>query len=95
MYSQVLPSRGRAGGRAETLAAMSDELRAYLLDKLTPEERSRLEERMFADDEFFDRMLDAENDLADDYAAGELSPPDAAAICRQVCHRKRPFYRAA
>jgi hypothetical protein len=57
---------------------MSDELRAYLLEKSTPEERSRLEERMFADDEFFDLMLEAENELADAYAAGELSPGDAA-----------------
>lgn len=57
---------------------MSDEQRAYFLNKLTPEERSRLEERMFADDEFFELMLDAENDLADAYAAGRLPPRDAA-----------------
>ncbi len=65
---------------------MSDELRAYLLDKLTQEERSLLEERMFADDELFDRMLDAENDLVDAYAAGRLSPGDAAKFAAGTNH---------
>jgi anti-sigma-K factor RskA len=66
---------------------MSDELRDYLLEKSTPEERSLLEERMFADDAFFDLMLEAENELADAYAAGELSPDDAAKFAAGRRHR--------
>ena len=48
-------------------------IRQYLLGELPESERPALEERFFADDEFFDQLLDAENDLLDAYVRGELS----------------------
>jgi hypothetical protein len=45
----------------------------YLAGELGEEETSRLEQRLLFDDDFFDRMEEAQNDLLDAYAAGELS----------------------
>ncbi len=51
-------------------------IRQYLLGELPETERQELEQRLFADDEFFDRLLDFENELFDGYARGELSAAD-------------------
>jgi anti-sigma factor RsiW len=48
----------------------------YLLGRLSPQEGARLEERCLADDAFFDRMLEAENDVVDNYLRGRLSRRD-------------------
>jgi hypothetical protein len=45
----------------------------YLLGSLSEEERERLDELSFIDDEFAVRLSSVENDLVDAYARGELS----------------------
>jgi len=45
----------------------------YLLGQLPEEERSRLEEMFFSDDELFEQLLAIEDDLIDDYVRNELS----------------------
>jgi hypothetical protein len=48
----------------------------FLLGNLTEEERIAFEDRLFADDELFDRVQMAEADLVDGYVRGQLSPRD-------------------
>lgn len=48
-------------------------LALYLLGGLSERERERIEEAFFADDEAFEQMLIAEEELIDAYARGELS----------------------
>ncbi len=50
----------------------------YLLGDLPDEERERVEERMFADDEFYEQIEAMKAELADDYARGELSSRERA-----------------
>jgi hypothetical protein len=45
----------------------------YLLDELEAGERVAVEDRLFADDEFFEEMLAVEGALAADYVSGRLS----------------------
>jgi len=49
---------------------------AYLLGQVAEEEQARLEERLFADDEFYEQLQALKAELADDYAHGELSTHD-------------------
>lgn len=49
------------------------ELIRYLLGEVSERERAQLEEVYFADDETFEQVLIAEEDLIDAYARGELS----------------------
>ena len=51
-------------------------LLAYKLGELPTAERSELEERMFNDETFSDRLEEAEYDLIDDYRAHRLSTAD-------------------
>ncbi|MGH9835406.1 MAG: hypothetical protein ACRD9Y_20495, partial [Blastocatellia bacterium] len=46
----------------------------YLMGKLSERERDELEEKYFNDDELFGELLDAEDQLIDDYRRGRLSP---------------------
>jgi hypothetical protein len=46
----------------------------YLLGELGEEERREVQERLFRDDEFFGRLCEAEDDLVDAWARGELDP---------------------
>ena len=48
------------------------ELRDFVLRKLADEDRERLEEALFADDELFERLVEAEHDLIDEWARGVL-----------------------
>lgn len=48
----------------------------YLLGKATAEQQATLEERYFADDEFFEQLLAMEDELIDAYVRGELSASD-------------------
>jgi hypothetical protein len=48
-------------------------IKRYLLGELAGEEQTRLEERLMTDRQFFDSLLEAEDELADDYARGALS----------------------
>jgi hypothetical protein len=45
----------------------------YLLRDLSEEEQVRLEEEYFGEEDFFEQMLIAEDELIDDYVRGELS----------------------
>lgn len=47
-------------------------LRDHLLGRLTEEEREKIESRYFEDDEFFDQLHIAEDQLIDDYLEGRL-----------------------
>ncbi|MFN0084394.1 MAG: hypothetical protein ACKVX9_03310 [Blastocatellia bacterium] len=49
-------------------------LTSYLLGDLPEEEQARIEERIFADDDFYEQIEAATAELADDYARGELTP---------------------
>jgi hypothetical protein len=46
----------------------------YLLGELSEEERVRLEEQFFTDEEYYERLLAREDELTYDYAQGDLSP---------------------
>jgi hypothetical protein len=48
-------------------------LRQYLLGDLPSESQKSLEERLLTDDEFYEELLMAEDDLVDQYLAGSLS----------------------
>jgi hypothetical protein len=50
----------------------------YLLGELSEEEQTRLEERFFTDDEYFNHLLVVEDDLIDDYVHDELSQQQRA-----------------
>jgi anti-sigma factor RsiW len=47
----------------------------YLLGELSETDASALEHEYFTDPQFFDQVVDAENDLVDKHARGQLSPP--------------------
>jgi hypothetical protein len=49
-----------------------DEIHAFLLGTLPEERRGAFEDRMFVDEEFFDRVEFAEDELIDAYMTGEL-----------------------
>ena len=51
-------------------------IRRYLLGRLSEDELDQLEERMMADNEFFDRVLLAEDEMIEDYVHDELSASD-------------------
>ncbi|MBV9211645.1 MAG: hypothetical protein JOZ52_13485, partial [Acidobacteria bacterium] len=48
--------------------------RKYLLEELSPEEQSEVEERLFLNAESFQQLEMVEDELIDDYVYGELSP---------------------
>jgi hypothetical protein len=51
-------------------------VRQYLLGQLPTEESSQIEERLLTDAAFYEELLIAEDELVDDYLAGELSDSD-------------------
>ena len=54
----------------------------YLLGKLPDSEAEKFEQEYFADDDAFDRMLTAEDDLIDEYAANTLSDEERRRVSR-------------
>jgi hypothetical protein len=48
-------------------------LRSYLLGELDPEPQQQLEQRLLADDEYFEALLMAEDELIDQYLGGSLN----------------------
>lgn len=50
------------------------ELRDFVLQKLADEDRERLEEALFSDDELFESLVEAEYEVIDEWARGTLSP---------------------
>lgn len=63
-------------------AGPSPEVRAFLLGTLAAAETERMEQRLIADEEFYQEVLAAEEELLDELAAGRL-PAEAAAQWRQ------------
>ncbi|HZS05678.1 MAG TPA: hypothetical protein VFD58_12640 [Blastocatellia bacterium] len=57
-------------------AINEDQIRRYLLGGLGEKEMAQLEKNMLADDDFFEQILIAENELIDDYVRGGLSSHD-------------------
>jgi CHAT domain-containing protein len=53
-------------------------IRRYLLGRLGEDEREQLEEKMLADNEVFNRVLLAEDEMVEDYVNGELPESDRA-----------------
>jgi hypothetical protein len=49
-------------------------LKQYLLDELSGADCDQIEREYLADRDFFDQLLAVEDDLVDDYVAGELNP---------------------
>jgi len=47
-------------------------LRRYLLGEATEEERSQIEQRLLTDEDYFNELLRAEEELTDEYVRGEL-----------------------
>jgi hypothetical protein len=60
-----------------------EQLRLYLLGKLSEAERLEFEERLFADDDLEERLQEAEYDLLDDYARGSLPAGEHEAVQRR------------
>src|SRR6185295_619785 len=56
----------------------SDEniIRSHLLGNLTEEELSRAEQRLLADDDYFELLTAMEDELIDDYVSGDLTGED-------------------
>lgn len=52
---------------------MTNDLTRYLLGDVSEEERADLEQKYFADDDLFEQLIEAQDDLADEYAAGTLT----------------------
>src|SRR5215813_6885009 len=49
-------------------------MRRYLMGELSEQERDDLEEMYFNNDELFGELLDAEDQIVDDYRLSQLSP---------------------
>jgi hypothetical protein len=68
-------------------------MRHYLLGGLPESEAAVLEQEFFADDEKFEQMWEAENNLVDGYVRGRLSPEDRERFERHYLaspvHRQR------
>lgn len=56
------------------MRAAKQTLIRYLLGELPAAEQTTLEQEYFADPQLFDQLVEAENDLIDEYARGRLSP---------------------
>jgi hypothetical protein len=78
----------------------TDVMRRYLLGLADPESREALDARLFSDDQvFWERLTIAEDDLVDDYAAGELGAEESAAfastfLCSEERRSKLAFAQA-
>jgi hypothetical protein len=64
----------RKKNMTDKTAALNDSVFVrYLLGEVSDGERAELEEKYFADDEFFEQLVEAQNDLVDAYLAGSLT----------------------
>jgi hypothetical protein len=62
----------------------SEHLRAFLLDRLPAAETAALEENLIVDDDFYQIVRCAEDELIDDYVEGELAASDAEILERRI-----------
>src|SRR5258705_949832 len=65
-------------GSRDITMTLDDEIliRRYLLGDVAEDEQRRVEERLLADDLYFDCLCRSETDLIDEYARGALAPGD-------------------
>ena len=63
---------------------MNSEIERYLFVEMTDQQRETFEEKMFADDDLFVEVADAENLLVDEYVTGNLSATDAKRFERSL-----------
>lgn len=68
-------------------------LRRWLLHTLAPVEAEALEQRLLTDEDFGARLRDAETDLLDDYACGDLDVADRAAAAERFSATARDRMR--
>jgi Flp pilus assembly protein TadG len=66
---------------------------AYLLETLSDEERSRIEERYFSDDAEFEELEIAEDELIDSYVRGELSSTESQQFEKRMSQSPRLVQR--
>jgi hypothetical protein len=59
-------------------------IRRYLLGDVSEEERAEIEERFFADDDFYQSLLVAEDDLIYDYLRGAMDAKDRRLMEEQI-----------
>jgi len=57
-----------------------ERIHAYLRGEMSEEVRNAFQQRLFADDDLMARVCEAENDLIDALARGELPPAEAKAV---------------
>ena len=55
-----------------------DPIRLYLLGNLDERGKDAFEQRLFADDEFLEEVMAAEDQLIDDFLTGDLTPDEVA-----------------
>ncbi|HEY3056496.1 MAG TPA: hypothetical protein VGK31_11260 [Thermoanaerobaculia bacterium] len=55
-------------------AVNSGDFVRYLLGEVSDKERAELEQKYFSDDEVFEQLVDAQEDLVDAYLSGDLTP---------------------
>jgi hypothetical protein len=55
-----------------------DSIRQYLMGDLSEQEREQVERRLISQDDYFEELLIAEEELADDFVSGHLPEPDSA-----------------
>jgi hypothetical protein len=60
------------------------EIKRYLYNEMSDEERAGFEENFFADDELFFKVVNLENDLVDRYASGKLAGEELARFERSL-----------
>lgn len=58
-------------------------MRSYLLGELSEQEREQVEQRLMTDDDLYQRLLLAEDDLIDEYVSGALSDQERAKFSRR------------
>jgi hypothetical protein len=69
--------------------------RRYLLGQLTEEESKSYASRLFADERVYAEVLEAEADLLDDQARGQLTAEESAALSRRLLSTPEGKHRAA
>jgi putative zinc finger protein len=71
------------------------EVKQYLLGTLTSDEKARLEEKYFTDDELFEQIEIVEDELIDAYIRGELAPDEATHFQKHLAASERLAERVA
>jgi hypothetical protein len=72
-----------------------EQAREYLLGNLAEGERERFEDRLIGDEELFESLQHAEDDLLDAYARGELPPAEREHLERTLLRSPRVRQRLA